>query len=83
MIITTQQGGQKQAKRTARSLSKHWVSYKKEKFNNLVFHAITIDVVAQKCFLEKMFSNILQNCQQNVCVRVSFLIKLQLSRLQL
>ena len=34
-------------------------------------------VVAQRCSVKKVFLEIKQNSQENTCVRVSFLIKLQ------
>ena len=33
------------------------------------------EAVAQRCSIKKMFLEILQNSQENTCVRVSFLIK--------
>ena len=33
--------------------------------------------VAQRCFIKKVFFEISQNSQENICARVSFLIKLQ------
>ena len=33
--------------------------------------------VAQRCSVKKVFLEILQNLQENTCVRVCFLIKLQ------
>ena len=41
------------------------------------------EVVAQMCPVEKVFLEISQNLQENTCARVSFLIKLQASSLQL
>ena len=38
--------------------------------------------VAQRCSVKKMFLEIKQNSQENTCVRVSFLIKLQTSALK-
>ena len=35
------------------------------------------------CSVENVFLKILQNLQENICARVSFLIKLQASALQL
>ena len=35
------------------------------------------EAVAQRCFIKKAFLEIPQNSQENTCVRVSFLIKLQ------
>ena len=37
------------------------------------------DVVTQTCSVKKMFLEILQNLQENICARVSSLIKLQVS----
>ena len=52
-------------------------------------HVLVISAVAfdnsssgsshQKCSIKKMFLKILQNSQQQICARVSFLIKLQVS----
>ena len=67
------------------------VSYKKklvhcfaEEINGLVYiwtdHS---EAVAQRCSVKKMFLELLQNSQENTCARVSFLIKLQTSGLQL
>ena len=36
-----------------------------------------LEVVAHRCSVKKVFLEILQNSQGNVCARVSFLIKLQ------
>ena len=36
-----------------------------------------LEVVIQGCSVKKMFLEISQNLQENTCVRVSFLIKLQ------
>ena len=38
---------------------------------------IGIEAVAQRCSVKKMFLEIWQNSQENICARVSFLIKLQ------
>ena len=35
------------------------------------------EAVVQRCSLKKVFSEILQNSQGNICTRISFLIKLQ------
>ena len=35
------------------------------------------EAVVKRCFVEKVFLDISQNSQENTCVRVSFLIKLQ------
>ena len=37
----------------------------------------TPEVVVWMCFVEKVFSEISQNSQENTCARISFLIKLQ------
>ena len=37
------------------------------------------EAVARRCFVKKVFLEILQNSQENNCVRVSFLIKLTIS----
>ena len=37
------------------------------------------EVVVQSCSVKKVFLEISQNSQENTCVRVSFLIKLQAS----
>ena len=39
--------------------------------------------VVRRCSVKKVFLEILQNSQENACARVSFLIKLQVSGLQL
>ena len=36
-----------------------------------------IEAVPQRCSVKKVFLEILQNSQKNICARVSFLIKLQ------
>ena len=43
----------------------------------------TIETVVQRCSVKKVFLEILQNSQENTCARVSFLLKLQASGLQL
>ena len=43
---------------------------------NHVFH-VTSEAVDLRCSVEKMFLDILQNPQENICARVSFFIKLQ------
>ena len=35
----------------------------------------TLEAVAQRCFVKKVFLEISQNLQENTCARVSFLIK--------
>ena len=35
------------------------------------------EAVARRCYVKKVFLEISQNSQENACVRVSFLIKLQ------
>ena len=39
--------------------------------------------VVRRCYVEKIFLEILQNSQEKICGRVSFLIKLQARGLQL
>ena len=46
-------------------------------FQNVTFE--TIEAVVQRCSVKKMFLEISQNSQENLCSRVSFLIKLQAS----
>ena len=41
------------------------------------------ETVAWRCLVKKVFLEILQNSQENTCVGVSFLTKLQASALQL
>ena len=41
------------------------------------------EAVVQRCSAKKVFLEISQNSQENTCARVSFLIKLQASGLQL
>ena len=41
------------------------------------------EAVVQRCSVKKVFLEISQNTQENTCTRVSFLIKLQASGLQL
>ena len=40
------------------------------------------EAVTQKCFVKNVFLEILQNSQENMCARVSFLKKLQARGLQ-
>ena len=42
-----------------------------------------IEAVAQRCSIKKVFLEILENSEENTCARVSFLIQLQASGLQL
>ena len=42
-----------------------------------------IEAVIQRCSVKQVFLEILQNLQEDTCARVSFLIKLQASGLQL
>ena len=42
-----------------------------------------LEAVAQSCSAKKVFSEISQNSQKSTCARVSILIKLQASGLQL
>ena len=48
----------------------------------MTFHNFT-EAVARRCFIKKVFLEILQDSQENTCARFSFLIKLQVSGLQL
>ena len=41
------------------------------------------EAAVQRCSVRKVFLEISQNSEQNICARVSFLIKLQTSGLQL
>ena len=41
------------------------------------------EAVVQTCSVKKVFLEISQNAQENTCARVSFLVKLQPSGLQL
>ena len=41
------------------------------------------ETVVQRCSVKKLFLEISQNSQENACARVSFLIKLKASGLQL
>ena len=62
------------------------LSYQKEetsKTDNVVDKPDTPEAVVQRCSVKKMFLEISQNSQENTCVRVSFLIKLQASGLDL
>ena len=38
---------------------------------------VTPEAVAQRCSVKKVFLEISQNSQENICARVSFIIKLQ------
>ena len=40
---------------------------------------LNTEAVVQKCYVKRVFLNILQNLQENTCTRVSFSIKLQAS----
>ena len=42
-----------------------------------------LEAVVQRCSVKKVFLETSQNSQENTCVRVSFLLKLQASGLQL
>ena len=44
---------------------------------------LTSEAVIQRCSVKKVFLEISQNSQENICAGVSFLIKLQASGLQL
>ena len=41
------------------------------------------EAIVQRCSVKKMFLQISQNLQENICGRVSFLIKLQASGMQI
>ena len=43
----------------------------------------TTEAVNRKCSVKKVFLKISQNSQENTCARISFLIKLQVSGVQL
>ena len=62
------------------------LSHQKEetsKTDNVVDKSDTPEAVVQRCSVKKVFLEISQNSQENTCARVSFLIKLQASDLQL
>ena len=40
--------------------------------------SVDIEAVTQRCFVKKVFLEISQNSQENICARVSFVIKLQI-----
>ena len=42
-----------------------------------IFQVDLLEIVAQACPTEKVFLKILQNSQESICARVSFLINLQ------
>ena len=44
---------------------------------------VLAEAVAQRCSVKKVFLEISQNSQENTCARASFLIKLQVSGMQL
>ena len=44
---------------------------------------LNLEAVARRCSVKKVFLEISQNSQENICARVSFLIKLQILGLQL
>ena len=46
-------------------------------FYHKVIEAKCKEAVSRRCSIKKVFLEILQNSQENTCVRVSFLIKLQ------
>ena len=48
----------------------------------MTFHNFT-EAVARRCFIKKVFLEILQDSQENTCARFSFLLKLKASGLQL
>ena len=54
--------------------------------NLIITESLTFEhseVVAQSCSVKKVFLKISYNSQENTCARVSFLIKLEASALQL
>ena len=53
---------------------------KDKKLKKLV---VALEAVARRCSVKKVFLEISQNSQENTCAKVSFLIKLQVSELQL
>ena len=44
-------------------------------FNNDIISSESSETVVRRCFVKKVVLKILQNSQENTCVRVSFLIK--------
>ena len=67
-------------------LKTHKKSYKKAILDTLRYQQRTekvkednesVEAVAKRCSLKKVFLEISQNSQENTCVRVSFLIKMQ------
>ena len=48
-----------------------------------IFELELKETVAKSCSVKKVFLEVSQNSQENTCARVSFLIKLQASGLQL
>ena len=56
---------------------------KKGKSTKVSGKFISQEAVVQRCSVKKVFLEISQNSQENPCARVSFLIKLQASGLQL
>ena len=58
-----------------RMLSNDQISETRKTF--VMFHEE--EAVVQRCSVKKMFLKISQNSQENICVRVSFLIKLQVN----
>ena len=47
------------------------------------YHVLVAEAVVRRCSVKKMLLKISQDSQKNTCVRVSFLIELQASGLQL
>ena len=45
-------------------------------------HVQNTEAVVQRCSVKKVFLEVSQNSQENICTRVSFLIKLQASDLR-
>ena len=59
-------------------------SYADSHFNTMAkTEVVATEAVVQRCSVKKVFLEISQNSQENTCARVSFLIKLQASGLQL
>ena len=62
---------------------KNFIRILLENMSNGVLDSKFTEAVARTCSLEKVFLEISQNLQENTCVSVSCLIKLQASGLQL
>ena len=52
-------------------------------YKNILNMLYNKEVVAQTCFVKKMFLEISKNSQENICARVTFLIKLQVAPAQI